>query len=347
MGRWAGRSSAACASATDGAGDIPVNPRAAFRPVCPTLPARLAGTGGRSRVCRILVSGVLAAGLALSACSPDAQAPGGEGKGAHEQGQPTIVSLNPCTDAILAQVADPAQIRALSAYSSDPEQSSMDVALARRFPATNGAVETVLALHPDLLVASTYTDPASLAAMRAVGLHVETFAIANSVAQSRAQVRDLARLAGHVDRGEALVRQIDRAMAEAVPAPGSKPIPAVLWEPGGTVPGQATLVAELMAQAGFANFSAQRGLGQSERLPLERMLADPPRVILAVGDARGPVPEDDRLLFHPALAALGHTARATLAPNLIYCGGPTIPRMLARLVAVRHQLDQHQQDIRP
>ena len=101
-------------------------------------------------------------------------------------------------------------------------------------------------------------------------------------------------------------------LAEAAPAPGSKPIPAVLWEPGGTVPGQATLVAELMAQAGFANFSAQRGLGQSERLPLERMLADPPRVILAVGDARGPVPEDDRLLFHPALAALGRTARATL-----------------------------------
>lgn len=347
MGRWAGRSSAACASATDGAGDIPVNSRAAFRPVCPTLPARLAGTGGRSRVCRILALGALAAGLALSACRPDAQAPGGEGKGAHEQGQPTIVSLNPCTDAILAQVADPGQIRALSAYSRDPEQSSMDVALARRFPATNGAVEAVLALHPDLLVASTYTDPASLAAMRAVGLRVETFAIANSVAQSRAQVRDLARLAGHVDRGEALVRQIDRAMAEAAPAPGSKPIPAVLWEPGGTVPGQATLVAELMAQAGFANFSAQRGLGQSERLPLERMLADPPRVILAVGDARGPVPEDDRLLFHPALAALGRTARATLAPNLIYCGGPTIPRMLARLVAVRHQLEQHQQDIRP
>jgi len=298
-------------------------------------------------VCRILALGALAAGLALSACRPDAQAPGGEGKGAHEQGQPTIVSLNPCTDAILAQVADPGQIRALSAYSRDPEQSSMDVALARRFPATNGAVEAVLALHPDLLVASIYTDPASLAAMRAVGLHVETFAIANSVAQSRAQVRDLARLAGHVDRGEALVRQIDRAMAEAAPAPGSKPIPAVLWEPGGTVPGQATLVAELMAQAGFANFSAQRGLGQSERLPLERMLADPPRVILAVGHARGPIPEDDRLLFHPALAALGHTARATLAPNLIYCGGPTIPRMLARLVAVRRQLEQHQQDIRP
>jgi iron complex transport system substrate-binding protein len=54
-------------------------------------------------------------------------------------------------------------------------------------------------------------------------------------------VRDLARLAGHRDRGEALVRQIDRAMAEAAPAPGKRPIPAVLWEAGGTVPGRGTL----------------------------------------------------------------------------------------------------------
>jgi iron complex transport system substrate-binding protein len=125
---------------------------------------------------------------------------------------------------------------------------------------------------------------------------------------------------------------------------GSKPIPAVLWEPGGTVPGQATLVAELMAQAGFANFSAQRGLGQSERLPLERMLADPPRVILAVARTAGP--EGDRLLFHPALAALGHTARAAGAQSHLLRRADH-PRMLARLVAVRHQLEQHQQDIRP
>jgi hypothetical protein len=56
-----------------------------------------------------------------------------------------IVSFNPCTDAILAEVADPAQIAALSTWSSDPVQSSMDVRIARRFPATDGAWEEVVA----------------------------------------------------------------------------------------------------------------------------------------------------------------------------------------------------------
>jgi 16S rRNA C1402 (ribose-2'-O) methylase RsmI len=41
-----------------------------------------------------------------------------------------------------------------------------------------------------------------------------------------------------VDRGEALVRQIDRAMAEAAPAPGTTD-PRRAVAAGGTVPGQA------------------------------------------------------------------------------------------------------------
>ncbi len=252
---------------------------------------------------------------------------------------PRIVSLNPCSDAILAEVADPAQILALSSYSRDPAQTSMDVAQAMRFATTDGAVESVLALHPDVVVTSTYADPA-------IGLvrRVETLGLAKSLDAAHAQVHSLAGWTGQPARGAALIARIDRAVAAAAPPPGTAPITAVLWEPGGLVPGQNTLASDLMMRAGFANFSAQRGLGQSERLSLERMLADPPRVIMAVGTPRGTLadqaaPQEDRLLFHPALAALRHTARVPISPNLIYCGGPTIPRFLNRLVAVRQELE--------
>lgn len=273
--------------------------------------------------------------LAQAGCTAGGSAPPPPPRG----GGPTIVSLNPCSDAILAEVADPAQIRGLSRYSSDPAQSSMDAGLARRFPVMSGAVEGVLAARPDVTVASVYTDPASLAAMRRLGLRVQTVTIANSLAEARDQVRQLAALAGHPDRGEALVARIDRAVAAAAPPRGARPIATVLWEPGGIVPGRETLVSDAMARAGFSNFSAQRGLGQAQRLPLERMLVDPPRLILAVGGGAGSVPEDDRLLVHPALAALKGTAHATLAPGLIFCGGPTIPRLMARLAQVRRQVE--------
>ena len=140
----------------------------------------------------------------LSACAP---AP-------HEQAansQPTIVSLNPCTDAILAEVADPEQLLAISAYSRDPASSSMDLGVAKHWPATNGTVEEVLALRPDVVVSGTYTPPATRVAFAGLGLRLEELPIAATVAESKAQVRQLAALAGHADRGE---RRVGAARVE-------------------------------------------------------------------------------------------------------------------------------------
>ena len=63
--------------------------------------------------------------------------------------RPTIVSLNPCADAILAEVTAPGQLLAISHYSHDPEATSMDLATARSFDVTGGTVEEVMALDPD------------------------------------------------------------------------------------------------------------------------------------------------------------------------------------------------------
>ena len=266
--------------------------------------------------------------LLLAACAP---AP------ARELALPSIVSLNPCTDAILAEVADPAQIAALSHYSSDPAASSMDAALARRFPSISGTVEEVAALRPDLVIGSTFTPPASVTALGAMGLRFEAFGLASTVAESEAQVRRLAALAGHPERGEALVARIERALAAAAPPGRSAPIPAIVWQSGGIVPGQATLIAELLSRTGFTNAAAARGLRQADLLPLEDLLADPPAVIFAAGAGRS---NEDRLLAHPALRVLTGTVRAPLDPALLWCGGPSIVRTAARLGEVRRRIEE-------
>lgn len=250
------------------------------------------------------------------------------------RGLPGIVSLNPCTDAILAEVADPGQILALSAYSSDPASASMDVSRARRFAATGGTVEEVAALRPALVLGSTFTPPATAAALAALGIRLERFGVAATVEDSTAQVRAIARLAGHPARGEALVRRIEAALAANRPPAGAA-VPAIVWQSGGMVPGEATLVADLLRRTGFANAAAARGLGQADLLPLEAMLAAPPRVIFAAGSR---LSNEDRLLRHPALAALSATRRVPLDPALLWCGGPTIPRLADRLGAVRRSL---------
>jgi iron complex transport system substrate-binding protein len=245
-----------------------------------------------------------------------------------ERRHPTIVSLNPCSDAILAEVAAPGQLLAVSHFSHERSGTSMPLDLARRYPATGGTVEEVLALDPDVVVASSYVDPAVVLALRRLGVRVETVGIASSVAESEAQVRQLAALAGQRERGEALVSRIDRAVA-AARRPGPA-VTAVMWQEGGLVPGPQTLVAELMADSGFASQSGARGLGQGAYLPLEQVLADPPQLVIAAGE--------ERMEHHPALRHLHGTRYAAIAPNLLYCGGPTIPRLAARLAALRDSL---------
>ena len=242
---------------------------------------------------------------------------------------PKIVSLNPCSDAILAEVTAPGQLLALSHYSADPRASSMDPGRARQYPSTRGTLEEVIALRPDVVVDGTFVPPATAAAYRRLGFALETLSIAGTVEDSRAQIRRLAALAGHPDRGEALIRRINAALAQAAPQ-SATPIPALVWEPGGIVPGDTTLIADLLRRTGFTNFSAARGLGQADQLPLEHVLADPPRVILAAGA--------DRALTHPALAHLKRVKTAPLDPALLYCAGPTIIRAATRLAEVRRAL---------
>ncbi len=265
--------------------------------------------------------------LALAGCAapPPAAAPARH---------PTLVSLNPCTDAILAEVTAPGQLRAISAYSHDPAQSSMDAGLARRFPAISGTVEEVLALHPDWVVSGAMTPPATRNAMAALGLRLVELPSPRSVPESEAQVRQLAALAGQPARGEALVSRIEAALAQAAPPPGP-PVSALVWQGGGMVPGSTTLITRLLARTGFASHSAARHLQQASILPLERVLADPPSAILGAGHAGT---NEDRMLAHPVLAGLTHTRRFALDPRLEWCAGPTIIRAVARLAQVRREV---------
>jgi len=270
----------------------------------------------------------MALGL-LAACGPQA-ALRDQSANTENRRLPTIVSLNPCADAILAEVTEPGQILALSHYSADPRSGSMDPAKARQYRTTRGTLEEVLTLRPDLVIDGTFVPPATAAAYERLGLRLETLGIASTVAESRTQIRQLARLAGNPARGEALIARIDGALAAAAPTEDAPPVSALVWEPGGIVPGDGTLIAELLRRTGFANFAAARGLGQADQLPLERVLADPPRVILVAGS--------DRALHHPALSHLAGTARAPLDPRLLYCAGPTIIPAAQRLAAVRRSL---------
>lgn len=249
--------------------------------------------------------------------------------------RPTFVSLNLCADAILAEVTTPGQLLAISHYSHKPRAGPISAAVLRLVPPTGGTVEEIAALAPDMVVGDAFTPPATRAALDRLGIGFVALPIDSDVAASRAQVRMLARLAGNPVRGEALVARIERSWAVAAPPAGWRRRTALVWQGGGLVAGDDSLIAELLGHAGFAPAAAARGLGQGAIVSLETMLADPPDVILAAGS---PLAEENRLLHHPVLGQLRDVSRASLEPGLFYCGGPSIPHALERLAEIRASL---------
>ena len=242
---------------------------------------------------------------------------------------PRIVSINPCIDAVLVQVADPAQIAGISHYSQDPRATSIPLGLAARFHATSGTAEEVVALRPDIVLSGPHADPATIAALRRMHIALVQYPVPETVAESTAQVRDIADIARHPDRGAALAARI----AAAARPSGATPLPALIWQTGGLVPGSGTLPDELMRRAGFRNMSAAYGLKRWDVLPLEYLIARPPRVLLSVAAAEA---GEDRLTSHPAIRRLAR--RIVIAPypaRLMNCGGPTIIDAMARLKRVR------------
>lgn len=248
-----------------------------------------------------------------------------------------VVSTNPCLDAILVELVPPGRIAAISHYSHDPRATSMPVAQARRLPATSGTAEEVIALRPGLVLASSFTPPATLAAYRRMGLKVAVYGSATTIADNRAQIRDIARAVGAPERGEALIARIDRAIADAAPPDPARPA-ALLWlGASNMVSGRDTLIDEMMRIAGFRNASADYGMRNTGVLPLEQVVAHPPQVVLTP-EAEPGVDEDARRVSLRMHAIGGRATVGAFPPNLFYCGGPSIIPAMQRLAALRRQL---------
>ena len=149
----------------------------------------------------------------LAGCSqPAAIAPG------------RIVSNNPCIDAILAEIADPAQIGAVSAWSHSAQSGSAPLDWARRFPAVGTSAEEVIAAKPALVLTGNLAGSGTNLALTRAGLKVESIGVPATLAESRAQIVQIANAIGRQRQGQFLLAKIDAATEPATPRQS-----AIIW----------------------------------------------------------------------------------------------------------------------
>jgi iron complex transport system substrate-binding protein len=239
----------------------------------------------------------------------------------------SIVSNNPCIDAILAEVAAPGQIGAVSIYSHNPDSASAPLAWARKLPALGNSAEEIIAAKPSLVLTGNLASSGTNAALTKAGIKTLAFGVPATVDDSIAQVRQVARAIGGDDVGEGLARRIETA---AAPRQGTGRS-ALIWQNGGFVAGKGTLQDSLLSRAGYRNASDTYGLKQWDILPLETLIRKPPDVIFMPLSAKG---EDARALSarRRVLAHLrGKTRIVNFPDKLLFCGGPTIIKVMEAL----------------
>jgi len=251
-----------------------------------------------------------------------------------------IVSINACADQLLLALADPAQIAALSLYATDPAYSYL-AEQAKALPHDAGAAETVIQRDPDLVLAGRFTKRETRSMLKRLGFKVVELDTVKSIDDSIAQIRDVAALLGHPERGNALIDRIEAARAKAaagVPA-GAHPPTVAVYQRRGYVTGQNTLTGELLRLAGFADMGGQLAGKTGGFVPLERIVTDKPDMLVVADAQTVAADQGSALLAHPALRELYPPERRIALPGrLTICAGPSLPEAIETLAAERAKL---------
>ncbi|KAB2850302.1 MAG: ABC transporter substrate-binding protein [Hyphomicrobiaceae bacterium] len=259
--------------------------------------------------------------------------------GTRAQGPPRrIVSVNLCTDQLLMLLVEPSRIAAVSHLARDPSLSAL-AEEARKIAIVHANAEEVLRADPDLVLAGPWTTRATGDLLRRLGRRVAIVPLAQDLDGVRAAVREVARLTGAEARGEEIVAAFDRRRAEIEKKRPSSPRTAVVYHVAGLASGTGTLADAVLRAAGLRNAAEAERLDAKGALALERLLADPPDLVVLghAEDEYRTVQADN--LRHPALRRLLERVESVHIPQrLMICASPKVLDAVELLVDKRRAL---------
>ncbi|MFV0409259.1 MAG: ABC transporter substrate-binding protein [Paracoccus sp. (in: a-proteobacteria)] len=236
-----------------------------------------------------------------------------------------VVSVNLCTDQLALLIAAPGQLASVSYVAADPRVSLM-ADQAAKLPLNHARAEEIFLSRPDLVLASTYSDPALLALLARLGLRVETLPPARRIADMRENITRMGALLDRPDRAAQLLAGFDADLARIGPGTGRL---ATSYGANGFANGAGTLSGDVMRRAGLMLLAERLGLPQGGQVALEQLvMADPDLIV--TGTRETTPSRAEALLDHPAFAAI--PARQLSVPDRDWiCGLPAVAGVAARL----------------
>lgn len=188
-----------------------------------------------------------------------------------------VVSVNMCTDELLLLLARPDQIASVTHLARDRHEFPF-WRTARRYPANDGSVVSVVGHRPDLILTmgGVARDRARLADR--IGAELIALPYPQTIADIENAVRTVAAALGREERGRRIIAAIRRFASER---PATLREVTFLSDSGYSLAEQ-SLGAQWLALAG-----ARLPAGQGVRVAAETLLLDPPETVIRSDYRRG------------------------------------------------------------
>jgi iron complex transport system substrate-binding protein len=247
-----------------------------------------------------------------------------------------VVSINLCADQLVLRLADRTQIVSVSWLAAEPRLSAMARAVGD-LPLNRGTAEEVIRHDADLVIAGRHSARPAVAALRRLGHRVLDLNLPTDFAAIGAQIRRVATALGQSARGAVLIEGMERRLARLAPPTNRIRPVAVFYQPHGFVSGPGSFEHALLTAAGFDNLA--RGLGPLGHVPLERLIAARPDVMVnwSGEDGRPSLARDT--YRHPALGRLSPPIPVARLPALLWsCASWYSVAAVERLTAMRKRL---------
>lgn len=197
-----------------------------------------------------------------------------------------IVSITLAADEILLALIPPERILGLTYLADDPEYSNIVEAARQVHSKVHSNAEQVIALQPDLIIASAsgYTGATARTLIRETGIRLLELPWHDSFAGVQKNILAIGQTIGATRQAKELVADMDRRLQAVHERVARSPQPRVLYYfPGGFTAGSGTTMDEMISRAGGLNVAPVAGIQGIKQLSQETLITLNPTVILVGG----------------------------------------------------------------
>lgn len=191
-----------------------------------------------------------------------------------------IASVTIDSDATLWALGDEVRGRvvAVSALVDDARYSPITHTWPASIPRVKGTSESLLALQPSVAFLAEWSDPAGRALLEQSNIEVVVLSGYGGFADYRARVASIAKAAGAVPAGDALIKAFDVSLRTARSDAGAGL--SIVSYASGNVAAAGTTFADEAEAAGFVNLPSREGLEGHPSVSLEQLVAWQPAAIV-------------------------------------------------------------------